>query len=87
MEIRYHRLFLKQFDSLPQKIQKKTIKIVALFQANPLDHRLHNHKLSGALCDKRAIDVDYDLRIIFQEFDQYTIVIMLSIGTHDQVYR
>lgn len=35
---------------------------------------------------KRAFSVTGDMRIIFEEFDDYVLVIMLDIGTHAQVY-
>lgn len=35
---------------------------------------------------KRAISVMGDMRIIFEEFNDYTLVLMLDVGTHNQVY-
>ena len=34
----------------------------------------------------RAISVTSDIRIIFQEFFHYRVVLFLDIGTHSQVY-
>jgi addiction module RelE/StbE family toxin len=61
-----------------------------LLQENPFSPQLATHKLKGKLADSWACSVGYDLRIIFdfvkgadqQEDD----VLLLEIGTHDEVY-
>lgn len=56
------------------------------FKSNPLDAALYNHPLKGAMTGKRAISVTGDVRIIFEEYNNYVLVIMLDVGTHNQVY-
>jgi len=87
MKIKYHKKFEKQFKRLPAKTKNKVIEIVELFLVDPHNKKLLNHKLKGSLRDKRAISLNVDLRIIFEEFDNYTIVIFLDIGTHNRVYK
>lgn len=87
MNIEYHRRFVKNFDKLDKATKRKVVAVLDVFKKNPTTPKLKNHKLSGHLKGKRAIRVDYGLRIVFEEFDGYTLVIMLKIDGHDRAYR
>lgn len=87
MEIRYHRHFLKRFKKLSPDVKEKTITAIGKFLKNPKAHSLRNHALKGRLLGKRAFCVTGDIRVIFEEFDDYVLVIMLDVGTHNQVYN
>jgi len=57
---------------------------------DPFHPSLHSHKLKGALASVWACTVDYDNRILF-EFVQNPgsgeqEILLLTIGTHDEVY-
>jgi len=56
------------------------------FVKNPFSVELKNHKLSGKLKDFRAIVIEYDCRIIFKMIDKDTAALLISIGSHDEVY-
>lgn len=86
MHIEYHRYFTKAFLTLRKKHQDKVSSAINEFQKDPFAKKLRNHQLKGRLSGKRAISVTGDLRIIFQEYENYTLVIMLDVGTHNQVY-
>lgn len=86
MQIQYHRQFEKRFAKLQPQIKKKVITAIQQFAKNPFDPKLRNHALTGRLAGLRAISVMGDLRIIFEEHDHYVLVIMLDVGTHNQVY-
>lgn len=86
MRLTFHRHFKKSFDKLHLSLQKKTEETLHLFSENPYHPRLKNHKLQGNLHEKRAISVTGDVRIIFEEFEDYTLVLILDVGTHNQVY-
>jgi len=86
MRIDYHKNFGKKYRKLPKKIQQKVDGVIEEFQNNPLSPRLKNHPLKGAMKGRRAISVTGDLRIIFREYDDYILVLMLDVGTHTQVY-
>lgn len=87
MKIKYHKRFEKQFKKLPEKIQEKVIVTIEIFMSDPYNKKLSNHKLKGVLADKNAISVSSDLRIIFEEFENYALVIFIDIGTHNHVYK
>lgn len=87
MKIYHHKKFKKQYQKLPPVLKKKTDITLRLFAKNPFDIALKNHSLSGRLNGKRAISVTGNLRIIFEEYHDYTVVLMLTVGTHPQVYE
>ncbi|MBI2638477.1 type II toxin-antitoxin system YafQ family toxin [Candidatus Peregrinibacteria bacterium] len=87
MDIRYHSYFLKRFKKLSTNLKGKTISAIGKFTKNPHDPSLQNHKLKGSLAGKRAFWVTGDIRVIFEEFNDYILVIILDVGTHNQVYN
>ena len=87
MNIKYHKRFEKQFKKLLEKDKQKVIKIVDLFIVNHQDRRLRNYSLKGTLLDKRSISAGPNLRIIFEEFNNYTLVVFLDLGKHNRVYN
>jgi Txe/YoeB family toxin of Txe-Axe toxin-antitoxin module len=50
--------------------------------------QLKTHKLKGNLAGAWACSVAYDLRIVFEfvQHDETESILLLSIGTHDEVY-
>lgn len=56
-----------------------------IFTQSPYEKELKNHKLSGQLSGLRAITIRYDCRIVFSMVDDNT-AMLVSIGTHDEVY-
>lgn len=86
MKVLYHKKFNKHFEKLSPKLQNKVIEVIDWFRENPFDSRLRNHQLRSNMAGKHAISVTGDIRIIFEEHDNYVLVIMLDIETHNQVY-
>ena len=75
MKVIYHKIFDKHFEKLSSILQNKVIKTVEIFKKNPFDPILQNHSLKGHMNNKHAISVTYVL------------VIMIDVGTHNQVYH
>lgn len=86
MQINYTKKFQKAFLKLDKRSQEKVLNSIQIFQVNPLNQMLRNHSLKGKLLGQRAISVTGDIRIIFEEHKNYTLVLMLDVGTHNQVY-
>jgi addiction module RelE/StbE family toxin len=86
VKIRFHKQFEKHFQKLPKNIQIKTITGMKKFMKNPFDKTLRNHSLTGRLSGKRAFSITTDLRIIFEEQENYFLVLFFDIGTHNQIY-
>jgi len=87
MRVKFHRRFEKQYKKLPDHLKQKTKQVIRRFMDEPKAVSLKNHALTGRMKDLRSISVTGDLRIVFQEFDDYTLVIFLDIGGHGKVYR
>ena len=64
---------------------RSTLKLLA---EDAFDPRLRTHKLKGKLADCWASSVGYDLRILFEFVPQSgaEAILLLSVGTHDEVY-
>ena len=59
-----------------------------LLSENAAHPTLKIHKLKGDLSDRYAISVAYDLRIVFRfvQDEGEEAIMLMSIGTHDDVY-
>jgi addiction module RelE/StbE family toxin len=71
-----------------RQIENDVRAALELLAADALDPRLKTHKLSGDLEGTWACSAGYDVRILF-EFVQYEgaeAILLLTIGTHDEVY-
>ena len=87
MQLQFNRRFLKQYARLPLVDRKKVDHAILLFRDNPFHPQLKTHKLIGKQKCFYAFKAGYDLRVIFQEKDGFTEVLLLDLGSHDQVYR
>ncbi len=86
MKILRHNNFKKRYERLNKFLKEKVNSSIEKFYKNPRDPTLMNHALRGRMIGKRAISVTGDVRIIFEEYDNYILVMMLDVGTHNQVY-
>lgn len=82
--VRAARRFVKKNPSATEAI-RTTLNLLA---ENAFDPRLRTHKLKGDLRDCWASSAGYDLRIVFEFVSQggSEAILLLSIGTHDEVY-
>lgn len=86
MQIIFRKSFLKQYQKLNKQDQVKVDHTLVIFEKSPFDPKLKNHALTGKLTGKRSISASFDLRLVFEIEGEYLIVIMLGVGTHNQVY-
>jgi addiction module RelE/StbE family toxin len=87
MIIKYHKRFEKQLKKITEKDKKRVIETVERFILKSHDASLRNHALKGVLAGKRSISVSSDIRIIFEEYENYTLVIFLDLGNYGRVYK
>lgn len=87
MRIVLHKKFTRRFEKLPPDLKEKTKSILRKFESNPFDPLLKNHTLTGKFLGQRAFSVTGNVRIVFEEYNHYVAVLMLDIGTHNQVYE
>lgn len=86
MKIFFTKTMTKQYWRLPGKERGRVDAAIVLFRHNPFAAKLRNHPLKGKMQGQRSLSVGFDLRIIFEEHDGYAVVIMIELGTHDEVY-
>jgi len=55
------------------------------FLEEPYSAHLRTHKLGGKLAGKWAFSVDDDYRVLFEFIDSDS-VLLIDVGTHDEVY-
>jgi len=76
----------KKYEKLSANLKNKVDYVLERFIKNPLDPSLLNHNLQGRMKGFKSIKVGMDLRMIFKEEKGYTIVVMVDLGKHDDVY-
>jgi len=86
MRILRHKIFKRRYKRLDKFSRKRVDLSIEKFYRDPFDPSLRNHALSGKMNGKRAISVTGDIRIVFEEHDNYVLIVMLDIGAHGRVY-
>lgn len=81
----YHKDFKKDFKNLPKNIKGRFAERFLMFLQNPTELMLKDHPLVGDLRGKRAFSIAGDIRVIYRFLNKKT-VLLLRIGTHNQVY-
>lgn len=82
----YSRNFTKGLRRLQDKDRKRVRHTLTLFSEQPFHPSLRNHRLKGKRKDIRSIAAGFDLRILYREEGGHTVIFLLQVGTHDQVY-
>jgi len=57
-----------------------------LFVADPFANELRTHKLTGNLSGSWAFTVDVDCRVAFMFLKGWSTILLIDIGTHEEVY-
>ena len=88
-------LFSTTFDRKIKRLLKKNLSLKAnvgetlkLLEMDVFHPALKTHKLKGKLEGRWACTIAYDLRIVFKvvQFENAEAILLLTIGTHDEVY-
>jgi addiction module RelE/StbE family toxin len=86
---RFVRAVKKASKNNPMLLDK-IYETTKLLEENIFHTLLHTHKLQGNFSDNWACTVSYDHRIVFSieknEKSKETDILLLSFGTHDEVY-
>ena len=83
--------FSKQAEKLVKNdsfLRNKLEECLFKLSDNPFDESLFTHKLKGHLKDIFALRLTYEFRIIFRflTFEGEECILLLAIGTHEEVY-
>ena len=77
---------LREYPNSKSEIEET----LRLLQQEPFATQLATHKLKGNLAGSWACSAGYDLRIVFDfvkgEVEQEDDILLLEIGTHEEVY-
>lgn len=84
MKIAYQQSFIRQFNKLPDDLQKEVLLKIKAFEKNPKDKSLKSHKLNGRFKKYQSFSVNYSHRIIFETYKGKAF--LLEIGNHD-IYK
>jgi len=83
--VEYSTRFIRAFRKVGPALQEEIIERVELLK-DPHNHeRLKVHKLSGKLKGVWSFSVNYRIRITFAK-PRKNVVVLETIGTHDEVY-
>lgn len=86
---KFKRAFRK-FTRRNIKLQEKIERVITKLSEDVFDPTLGTHKLEGKLAELLSCSCGYDCRIVFiVETDRQTnetVIILLDVGTHDEVY-
>jgi addiction module RelE/StbE family toxin len=93
MEIVWSNGFKRSFKKIIKKnpqLQEQIIKALKLLTDDPFTPSLKSHKLGGNLAGLWSCSVAYDCRIIFSFSEDEklleTVILLVDIGSHDEVY-
>ncbi|MEK7563749.1 MAG: type II toxin-antitoxin system mRNA interferase toxin, RelE/StbE family [Patescibacteria group bacterium] len=86
MKVFYAKSFYRAYRKLQIQNQQRASAALKIFLKDPFDTRLQNHKLAGSKYGLRAISAGYDLRILYEERGGHAVVLMITVGTHGEVY-
>jgi addiction module RelE/StbE family toxin len=85
----FRRAAKRTCKNRPQ-LQAKMLEVLSLLEIDPFTPSLKTHKLKGDLENCWACTVEYDCRIIFRfhrmEEEVEEAIVLIDIGSHDEVY-
>jgi addiction module RelE/StbE family toxin len=85
----FKRAFKKITKKNPQ-LQSKILEVLDLLECDPFTPSLKSHKLTGNLDGYWSCSVAYDCRVVFaikqDEYAEESLIVLVDIGTHDEVY-
>jgi mRNA interferase YafQ len=79
---------IKKVSKRNPALEEKIYTTLDYLSENPFHSQLDTHKLHGVLQGLWACSVEYDCRIVFT-FEKRTsedCIVLIDIGTHDEVY-
>lgn len=91
---KYTLIWTETFSRTARKFLRKHRDLVGLFEdvlkqleSDPHAPRLRLHRLKGKHADKHAVSLTYAYRIVLILRIQVDEIVLLDVGSHDDVYR
>lgn len=82
---KFRKHFTQRIVNTPS-LRKKFDARLILFLDNPKSPLLNDHALKGDQSGRRSFSITGDIRVIYRKIND-TGVMLLDIGTHNQVYK
>jgi len=86
MHFVYTKPFRKALARLSQWQQDAIEAAVDRYKEDRSHPALRDHALKGQMKGFRAFSAGWDLRVIYREEGGFVIVVLIDVGTHNQVY-
>lgn len=86
MKVTSHRLFLKAYHRLTPLQKKQVDAGLLLFKTDRAAPSPQDHALKGAMKSLRSFSAAHDLRVIYREKGGFITVVLIDVGTHNQVF-
>ncbi len=77
----------RKFSKVPQELREKLAQGFRDLETNPTQSSLRLHPLRGKLVGYHAVSIIYSYRITLSLKIAEKEIILLDIGSHDEVYR
>ena len=89
MKVVFSKNFIRLYKRVNVRIRKRVDEQIDIFEKNPKDLGLRNHKLHNEWAGYRSIDVTNDYRAIFEIVHEggETYAYFIDLGTHDELYE
>ena len=78
--------FKKRIKKLPKEIVSAYKRRIIIFEADPFDEILNNHKLHGKYTHCRSINITGDWRLVYEDKGDNH-YLLVGIGTHGELYE
>ena len=78
---------LKKFIKKHPEVLNRYIKAIELLELNPYHPSLRLHKLKGNLKEYYSISITMQYRVVIDFIIEDNKIILLDIGTHNEVYK
>ncbi|MEX1048580.1 MAG: type II toxin-antitoxin system mRNA interferase toxin, RelE/StbE family [Akkermansiaceae bacterium] len=86
MRIDSHKSFLKAYARLSLTQRRAVDDALMRFKNDRTEESLHDHALKGKMKSLRSFAASFDLRVIYREEGGFIMVVLIDVGTHNQVY-
>jgi addiction module RelE/StbE family toxin len=86
MKIIVTKAFAKQFNKLPDKIQKKFEERLEIFIKDQFSPILNTHSLIGEYKGFWSFNINSDDRVIFEQLPKNEVK-LYAVGTHSKLYK
>lgn len=88
VDIVFTKGFITAFRKVVKKapiLERRVLKRIDLFADNPFHNSLHSHTLSGKMRKFLSFSITCNIRIIY--YWENGKAILVTIGTHDDIYK